>query len=1516
MKNLTTINGQINNNKGLFYSFTYKDICNGVDIDTDVNNNEGMMTTMNNKTMNKIMNEIMEEVNKELQAEAKEAVEEAANEILAKQDAIKIARIRNRLYRRDFSFNVYNRINNLKLRVDEEKEELKEEYFKGLKKNFITSFKNQKVLEKATKEIPNCTIKQIYIDLDKDENNIINKTVIVQNQVVQESELLIAAGTEEMQIGDSNMFIKGKGTYKICSLSLGNTILNTQDSYARTKLEQLFGLICKRDNSVSGIYLIVNEAGNSRIEFNEYDLNLKDDEIAYKYLFLGITPSGLRSGSLSLAAVKEYYSDGSIVECDNRIEILDKASDGAFKKTFLDSDGNFVKTERYSDFFKQNMRILLSSTASVRLGKVETSIIFKDIAEGAGYSKSNELAVSSKNVADFVDCEDTQDGATFTSVLLLKNWCLLNNVPFDRNTFLGVCNQTRGGGTKDSTRFVSQRLMKILILNAISKGNKILKIVFRGQETSIEALKANNQFDIFCKEVQHIGDKNSMKLLEHEAAWNIVSLKKAHASDTCLNMVINIAMLFQDQDAAKDLLMEYGKEAIMEKFEQFGFEFSFDEDGDLENFVFCPQNIQCINNDSQLINHYYKNNPELTLAIMSSLLKSALNNEVKSIRKLINTLRIEVEAKYMVVQSDIAPLFGFRLLKDNEVFSNEFKGVKRVSAARHPISGIHAISTFNVIGIETIIERLNKVEKLSDEIKDEIIEHYLSSKEFVIIPASHYLMEKHDGMDFDIDSMQFFTDKKVVNILSKIEELGTKINRDADKDKNISEKKSVKEEIISEFQKDSSKNIVDKLIAKIDAENKQEVKVLDTDDDSNKVAFKIKSTKSTLKTNSNAKCVQNIDGTYTASFDNIAKMVLDYFLNPVDPIGFMATDFYNNALLYILMNSKSTSIRTKEFIARCFKKAFKCKNNGSYVSPIKKNPVNGRTEVILDKESATNTIFRFANSNGSIEDLTAFLYDACICNRYPAETSIDAAKNNYAVINMFSFRFIIKALGSDKTMSTKMYGNEVSGIKYDEEMATSDALYNDLLNQLKGGLIKGQYSSGNFFNIGLLYSSIGEKDYEVNKLLKDESIEIEDCILPGRTPCVLDPLAEVRKYLTRFANTLIVVATKELESFITSDRCVEIRNEYKEMYTGSFSEKDSYFNTANVLNSAVKAYMTLSDGLREVDEINEATNEETFKAVHSKEYKKTIALQGCRNFAKLSLKASKESITDEQIGCAAIYLMIESFEKSLEDGKCKSLNTSILTMFEKEINAFLESQGVETEVGEAILCASKNNRQFSLEKLIEKEIHVVNGKSSTMIDDEEILIDMRNKKANISGLIKKIEDKFYVISEKQYLEENEKAGIFVSVKMNNNVATCDYINKHDSIYNMVDVRFEKNYTDYIDFERNVLVGTDSNNEEIAIASLFTNTYVSNLLAKMDLDLKHINIIKGEKGICIHLNQNDFIEELSFVDTIEDTSDFGFDMNDVFMDGVAMVEDDSTTTEVAVDTEYNLQNMFGDIVLPQ
>ena len=118
--------------------------------------------------------------------------------------------------------------------------------------------------------------------------------------------------------------------------------------------------------------------------------------------------------------------------------------------------------------------------------------------------------------------------------------------------------------------------------------------------TTIDELIENNQFEDFLNEVEHITDGNAGKIKQHDPVWRLVALKKAHASDTCLNMVINIAMLFQDIEAARKLLLKYGKGAIIGKFEELGFTFNKDEDNNFDAIYFDPQKLLAINNDEQV----------------------------------------------------------------------------------------------------------------------------------------------------------------------------------------------------------------------------------------------------------------------------------------------------------------------------------------------------------------------------------------------------------------------------------------------------------------------------------------------------------------------------------------------------------------------------------------------------------------------------------------------------------------------------------------------------------------------------------------------------------------------------------------------------------------------------------------------------------------------------------------------------------------------------------------------------
>lgn len=1329
----------------------------------------------------------------------------------------------------------------------------------GVHKRYRGSYRNRKAVKHNSKDIPTCLIRRVEINpVTNTQNGTMYMYADASVQPTQESELLRAIGLEVRTMGDTTMSLTAPGTEEIITLSLGKDLLkNVKLSYSI--LRTIFNMITSMPGDK--ITVIVSASGIARVVLDSnYTLGL--GEVAREYELLGVTPSGLRTGSLVLAAVtKIEMKNGKIVRTniDSRVDMLDKSSDGAFKLSFIkqnedgtfvtDNNGKYVFRDDYKDtikLFKEATRILMVSTASKRVGDIETYVVFSNIAEKASYNKDAYNVVAAPGTG--VNCEDTQDGHILASVRIKKAYQEENNSPASVNDLIGNCNQSRGGGTKDAVEFFMQKDIITVFNSLVERGTTIEYIVFNGEKITIDELKANNQFDEFLNSIDVICDANAMKLLEHNLVWTMLDLKPAYASETSLNMVINIAMLFQDSDKAKELLLELGQEQLFKMFKEIGAQFIFDADGAIEKVEFDFDKLQAINNDPQVANWLYKQFPKTIAAAAPQILKSIQKNASISIKNLINTLSINVESLYMVVQADMAPLFGLRLLDDGEVFNPQFSDVEFVSGARHPISGPFAVSTFAVKSEEELIKRINDF-KCSDEIKDLLIRRIATVKDFVIVPADHYIMEKHDGMDWDIDAMQFFKEERVVEILKGIPEIGTKIDRDSDKELGIMNANSADELAIKEWKERGGKleRSVGKVVKKTQVAAKRTSRL------------KVKSTTATGEINKSS-VRKNANGCYSIDFDSVANLIFDFFSNPIDPVGFIATGFYNNALLYRKMTDADTTKEEKEMIANIIAKEFGCSGHSSYSSPIVKTSLgvfNGRerVEITLNKSICTEVMMRLAESEGSVNDVTAFLYDACLCNRYPAETSIDAAKNNYAIVDMFNLGRVIKALGSDKNMKTKLYGFEVAfDSNYEDEMVKANTAYDEIVDSFNDGLEEGKYPTGNFFKLGMLYNF--HKDAFLIDGMSIDEIELNKS--QDKIPAVTDPLAEIRNELLEVANELIVLTSKELENYVRSAEAKEVRTHFIDKYVKSILDsKKEFFKADTIINSMVRMYLTVTDNIKttetkEIDDMNART------------YMKTTAIQACRNFATLAFKSAANPLTDEQIGCAVMYTISSAFnEAEREKSECRSLNTALLDIFGPELVAFLKSDGFDVKSGEKVLYAiNENNRQVKLEDIVGSEVSGLKGHGEVAIDSDIFNVVFDNKKATVDGIIENHNGKYFAMAERQFVEPNTEVGVYVPAKTEVGIAS-----KEDfSLSSFIDIQFKKvNVGEDGEKRFNLIVGTTEDNREVIIAELYVNAVVSEILNKLTITEETVRFFKSEKSLCVHFMDAQIMDEVAYID---------------------------------------------------
>lgn len=1378
---------------------------------------------------------------------------------------------------------------------------------KKYKKNFI----GHKAVKYFTKDIPVILTRRVEVNIEKSQTT--GKFEIASSisvQPGQESELLRNCKQEEKWVCDNNMSLYGTTVDEIISLSLGES-LSSQTKLVKGVVKTLLGIMSGTDSANRRITLVVKPNGLANVHFNN-NFTLNEGEEAIEYEILAPTASGLGSRTISMAAVRRYKLNEKPQNVDRRVELLSNSSNQAYKEHFI-KEFNAAKNEyvfkndytRLDKLFKDMIRLMLPATTSRRGGVVKTYIVFNEFSQRSAYLKDDysKCAFNCSDADKIVDCAGTTDGAGMVSSECVLENLKANNIPVKLKDIAGLVFQTRGGGTKMSSKLKDRKHLAVVVNSLLQQNVKIEKVVLNGKFIDAnDLLNDKNLLNQFLSNIDAIYDTNSMKLLNHTPAFDLQILKQAYTSDTALNTATILSMLIRDEKATIDLLMRRGEKAIESKINELGIFFDRDADGTISNSRIDFARIKGINNDTQAANWFFKSAPEVFTAIAPGIIKSMLKNTSISLKNLINTVKLDIKSKYTVVEPDYAPLYGYRLLADNEIYCPSLAPAKKASGLRHPMSSPFAVTTFNVIDKGEIVKRIAQLDA-SNEIKEFLMDDYLSIDDYAIIPASLYLMQKHDGMDFDIDAMQIYYDEEVVSILENVPNIGTNIDRDIDVKNNVSTEFSSSDLVIKSFYEGLKGNSsIDGLRRPIAT---KEVKV----DKSNSVnpllqrKFAIKNTTANTKTN-NSQVKANKDGKYSLDFVSIGNLVLDYFLNPIAPIGIITTGEYNNALLYLSLFSDLVSDSDKKNICTIISSKFNCSQKSAYVSPIRDWDLNDIEdgeikEIILHKEICNEVLFRFAESNGDVQDTIQFLLDALLCNRYVGETSIDSTKNMYKNVDVFNLFGILRALGSDKATSTMVYNlyekgdeKEIEADSYEinndiamdaEEAKQTDinaAVYKSIIEEINESLIENNcvntYSDNNFFNVALLFNQPKSTCFDITGYSEDQ---IQDAIQKANDDdmilSVKDPLYLVREALVVSANQLLVLASKELEGYIKSDKAVAIRNEIESAYMQNItSEEKDFFRADSVINSALACYFNISNDLT-------ASGSDEVEKTTVLNYLKTVAKQGCKNYANIAFKASSNTLSDSEIGAAVAFNLISSFNSDVDS--CKTINTSMVSMFAKELAAFLNTKGENVIAGEKILYAvDENNNKVNIKNFVDATITADKGHGVLVSDSESVEFVFKNKKASFdSATIIKTDCGYCAIFDREDVKENESAGMYLSLKKKHGVikSATDSASVDFSKYSKIE--FKKAIKVRNTLLKNQFIGYTEDGSRYVVAEAIVNTAVASLLDGKEFNTSDLKVFISNESVCLHLRDEDLIKELSFVINNENNSsdlDVSLDMD--------------------------------------
>ena len=1146
---------------------------------------------------------------------------------------------------------------------------------------------------------------------------------------------------------------KSKAVKKLFNRVMDQMFANPNNPFATTKT----GLLIKF-NTTTGVVTKVDTIGA-----------LSDDEVVVEYEFMGITPSGLRSASVICAATKKHSNKGS-VNVDRRTTLLEKAMDGAFSCNFLNANGSFKTLNNLEKLFKDSTRITQCAPGSLEIMDVENYVVAKNIAANA---KFNGVA------ADSV----TDGNVRISTESLMDKYYRVNNIPVSFSQVNGTCAQYRGASLKCSGTATKRRDVAMLSKMAIAQDNIAFIVVDGVRYTKDEFLALSfEDREAFFNKIEMLGDMNAFKLEAFNAVFTLVKLKEAYASQSESNMVVNMAMLQVAPEEAKAFLVKRAKEQLCRKFAKLGVSFELNAEGMPIPTEFKLEASKEFNNASQFIDYIFNCDRAKVAAMLPGVLRSIVSNEVKGIRRIVNELKVDLDSKYMVVQSDMAALFGQTILAENEIFCKDFT-VAEVSAVRHPISSIFAVTTFNVVSLEEVLHRIDRLPVGADT-KNAIADFYIYAKGYVVLPASEYLMEKHDGMDWDIDAMQIILDQEAVAILRRLPNIGSKISKAND--------------WMRKTTLNGEAHIKEKNFVRPEIEKTAPAKVENNTVSSVAAAF------------NNAKNVTN----YNYDFTNVGKYVArDFFSSDVANVGEIATAFYNNVCILNALRSTTVDEVVKAAIVKEFNDYYKCSAKIAYKSVIVKNEEADKTTYDSNKMDCCEAIFRFAESNGTQAELEEFLMDCIYLNRFLAETSIDAAKNRFFVMNMFNHAKFVRALGSDKNMTIVVTNNKED----------ANAIYAERFSAL--GLEGTDMNSNNFFNIEMLTAEI--KGVDLSELEAARHEAAVQASLTGKEPqdvalAVIDPLAAIRKELTVFANDLIVLYTKLAENEVTSLEGQAIR----EYVINAAEQLENRHEIRACLYAINNAYATITTCARDA---------ETFEDKAAKDYMNTVAVQACRNMATLGLAG----VDAYSIGLCTVALMSE-----IKTTEVSTINPALLKVLEREIVEFLSVMGVENVgiIGETLMYAKNNGRLVKLADYVGTEVVVKDGKA--YLEDGTIIV-AKDKKANIEGVITETEYGFAVVGERKYTEDNLSVGAYFNFD-SRDLSIVGNTNCRGKFI-PVSYNFCPQYTVNNKKHFNVVVAYNAEGQYKVVGKMTANSNMSAVLESMELTVDNFKVFTNEKG---------------------------------------------------------------------
>lgn len=1178
-------------------------------------------------------------------------------------------------------------------------------------------------------------------------NDVVDERGIVVETRLQAglaSDMIKAYGIEPGKLADNAMVLADRMiSDNITTFKFDKSILDFNDRINGEDNRRIFKLTIEliKDGQVAILYkqsgLTEVIIGDTRIE--QAIANKLDGEKVVSLSTFMVSPSSLRTGAMTLAKVAV---DG--IKDDNRAEILNIATGGAFFEKFTQAEYERL-CKKPKDLAKALGRLSQPLAAQKVIGISNDYVIFDNLCNNNkatdGEKGNRELWITGPD-GKKMNAIDSKDGVQFIAIEKLEETiagCIGSNI------------QTRGESFKCSSIDTKHRDLVDLYDTLIEMEVNITAYGVNGKmltKTEFDALSKEEK-TAWRKNLSMVTDENARKLNTmkgENGSLAITALKVAKDLESGLSMVTIMMMLEVDAVKTDKILRNKLAKTAEKALANLGVKVNMDEEGYLDSVnVEMEQNL----NSSTLVGeHMLGVNPELIMKALPMSIAGALHNAITSINNAVNDMKLSCDAIYSVVQSDFAAMVGLAVLSENECYNPAFAPGQKVAASRHPISGILAVTTFTNVGLAEIRRRILAL-PCSDKVKRLLMSLYGAVVGYTVIPASKYLMEKHDGMDFDIDAMVIYLDADIVEVLSQIPNGGVVVTRtDADYIR------LPEEEDIEQAQR---KTWMSFRSHKHDFPTGAEAQTQVLPGSMGESKAKLKKPR---KAKNPVKVAQEelIAGDVRYDiFNKVADSFYDYIASGIASVGAIVSSYYNNqCILNFLKTTEDTEMKAK--VVDIFKKYYKCTGNKEYVTPFK-YVREEKLIVTIEKMDCIEAVMRYKNSPGKESDLIAFLDDCCIGNRFPAETAIDAAKNFFIVLNYFKHEQVLKAIGSDKNMKVVLEENE--------------EIYKDVIGDQD---YQEDYGfTGKEINVyGIKFLSAKIKKGYFLKADMTEKEMIDNGRLGSLVPCIIDTLGRIKLELIDMANIIIAIAAAKLEQVAFSEDAIKLRDEIRDAISKNRK-------TAVAVNSVIlanKTAMTATDELKKMVEVKDDEN------ISSKEFEKTVVIPGIKNLVTLtSCKEMRNKETGEMelvqdfdkkdIGMAVLRNTLFNVSR-LDQGdrtgaKPFGDNAIMLRVFEEELIIALNHLGYDVDKMNYNWDGIKQVKDED-DKIVNMDqfigMQVVDG----MVNEDYEVIGFDKKAAN-NGTFVCVNGRYYVMSNREFIKADPNQGITLKVVNKNAFGT-------------------------------------------------------------------------------------------------------------------------------------------------